>query len=229
MKGGQDGALAIADGKVGIAYIEELRFANYVARLQNKINDTFDYHFKAYMKSAGIAIDPHLFKLKLCAPQNFVKYRKAEIDEKMLGNYSNVKDVKVISERFKLMHFMGMSEDDIQENEVMLKQEKGIPDGGIDSKLDELRMMYDENWIENRPDIKVADSYDDHTAATESPDAKADDEGAGEEEDKDKKGGEGEEKPTGGEVKGGGAPAKPEEGTKSADEVGDELKDVEKL
>src|ERR1017187_8157152 len=44
MRGGQDGGATISDGKVGIAYIEEVRFANYVSRLQCKINDVFDDH-----------------------------------------------------------------------------------------------------------------------------------------------------------------------------------------
>lgn len=166
MRGGSDGGIAISDGKVGVAYVEELRFANYVSRLQNKINDTFDVHFKAYMKSAGINVDAQLFKIKLVDPQNFQDYKQAEVYEKMLGNYTNVKDDETLSVRYKQMHFLGMSEDDIQENEAMLKQERCIPDGGIADRLTDLRMMYDKQWIENRPEIKVDDSYEDFTAET---------------------------------------------------------------
>jgi hypothetical protein len=165
MRGGSDG-ITISDGKVGVAYVEEVRFANYVSRLQSKINNTFDHHFKAYLKSAGIKIDDHLFKIRLCDPANFKEYRQAEVDDKMLSNFSNVKDVPFISARYKLMHYLGFSEDDIQENATMLMQELNIPDGGIDEKLNALRMIYDPKWIENRPDIKVAETYDDHTATT---------------------------------------------------------------
>ena len=56
-----------------------------------------------------------------------------------------------------------MTEDDIQENEVMTKQERGIPDGGFDESLTELRMLYDPQWFENRPEIKMPDTYDDHS------------------------------------------------------------------
>lgn len=167
MRGGDQGGIAIADGKVGIAYIEEVRFANYVSRLQNKINSTFDDHFKAYMKSAGLKIDNHLFKIRLCDPQNFKDYKQAEVDEKMISNFSNVKDVPYLSARYKLMHYLGFSEDDIQENQALLKQELNIPDDGIDEGLDDLRMMYDPKWMDGRPDIKVADTYDDHTSSTE--------------------------------------------------------------
>lgn len=167
MRGAQDGGGTISDGKVGIAYIEEVRFANYVSRLQSKINNTFDGHFKAYLKSSGIKIDPHLFKIRLCDPQNFKDYKQAEVDEKMISNFSNVKDVPYLASRYKLIHYLGLSEDDIQENQALLKQELAIPDNGIDETLTELRMMYDPKWMDGRPDIKVSDSYDDHTAATE--------------------------------------------------------------
>lgn len=167
MRGGQEGGATVSDGKVGIAYIEELRFANYVSRLQSKINNTFDAHFKAYLKASEIKIDDHLFKIRLCDPQNFKDYKQAEVDEKMISNFSNVKDVPYLSARYKLMHYLGFSEDDIQENQALLKQELNIPDKGIDETLDDLRMMYDPKWMDGRPDIKVADSYDDHTKSTE--------------------------------------------------------------
>lgn len=166
MRGGNEGGAQINDGKVGIAYIEELRFANYVSRLQSKINSCFEDHFKAYMKSAGLNIDPDLFKLRLCDPQNFKDYRQAEVDDKLISNYNSIKDSKVLSERYKLSYYLGMNEDEIQENEMLIKQERGIPDGGIDETLTELRMIYDPKWDESRPEIKVDDSYDDHTAST---------------------------------------------------------------
>jgi hypothetical protein len=37
MKGADAQGAQVQDGKVGIAYIEELRFANFVKRLQNQI------------------------------------------------------------------------------------------------------------------------------------------------------------------------------------------------
>jgi hypothetical protein len=160
MRGAADGGAQVNDGKVGVAYIEELRFANYVSRLQSKIHDTFDSHFKAYLKSAGINVDKYLFKIKLVDPQNFMDYKQAEVDEKMIGNYSNVKDNLYLAERYKQKHYLGLSEDDVQENEAMLKQERGIPDGGLGEGFTELRMMYDPAWVEKRPEIKVSDDYD---------------------------------------------------------------------
>jgi hypothetical protein len=188
MRPAASGGAQLNEGKVGIAYIEELRFANYVSRLQSKINDTFDAHFKAYLKSAGIKIEEHLFKLKLVDPQNFKNYKQAEVDEKMIGNYSNVKDVPYLSERYKQMHYLGLSEDDIQENEVMLKQERGIPDKGLAPGLNDLRMMYDSKWVEGRPDIKVSDEYDNFEKETTTEPEEGDDEESGDEGEGDEKG-----------------------------------------
>jgi hypothetical protein len=166
MRGSNDAGAQVQDGKVGVAYIEELRFANYVSRLQTKIINTFDKDFKAYLKSAGINISQQLFKLKLPDPQNFKDYKQAEVDEKLIQNYNNVKDIKTISKRFAKMRYLRWSEDDIQMNEAMIKQEQGIPDGGISPRLNELRMLYDDKWIENKPDIKVDPSYWDFTNDT---------------------------------------------------------------
>jgi hypothetical protein len=166
MRGSNDNGAQIQDGKVGVAYIEELRFANYISRLQSKLDTTFDKHFKAYLKSAGININHQLFKIKLNDPQNFKDYKRAEVDEKLISNFNNLKDVKFISKRYLLQHYLGWSEDEIQVNEAMLKQEMAIPEGGIAERLGELRMMYDDKWLEGRPDIKVAETYEDFTAET---------------------------------------------------------------
>jgi hypothetical protein len=171
MRGSNDNGAQVQDGKVGVAYIEELRFANYISRLQSKLDTTFDKHFKAYLKSAGINVSHQLFKIKLNDPQNFKDYKRAEVDEKLISNFNNLKDVKFISKRYLLQHYLGWSEDEVQVNEAMLKQELAIPEGGIAERLGELRMMYDDKWLEGRPDIKVAESYEDFTAETTKHDA----------------------------------------------------------
>jgi hypothetical protein len=135
----------------------------------------------------------------------------------MISNFSNVKDVAFLSARYKMMHYLGMSEDDIQENQAMLKQELGIPENGIDDTLDDLRMMYDPKWIENRPDIKVDESFDDHTGAAGGEEEEAAPEG---EEEEGKK-----------EVASSSKEAKtaPEEDAGAGEEEGKEAKSVEDL
>jgi hypothetical protein len=171
MRGSSDQGGQVSDGKVGVAYIEELRFANFVSRLQQKINRTFDGHFKAYLKSAGLNVDPQLFNIELPAPQDFDIYKQAEVDEKLMSIYGNVKDIEAISTRYALIRYLNYTEDDLKMNESLLRQERNIPDGGIAPGLDDIRMMYDKKWQEGRPDIKVSDDYDNYEEETSKPKA----------------------------------------------------------
>jgi hypothetical protein len=210
MSASDAGGSMVQDGKVGVAYIEELRFANYVARLQSKLNPTFD-----------------LFQIKLNDPQNFKIYKQAEVDEKLISNFNSIKDVKSISKRYALMHYLGWSEDELQTNEAMLKQELAIPEGGIADRLNELRMMYDDKWVEGRPEIKVDDSYEDFTAQTKKVEPKE----TPPEEEPEPSGSEEMEQPEGGESE---APEKVEEpvtseegGEEPKEEPTPDLKDIE--
>lgn len=140
------------DGKVGIAYIEELRFANYIIRLQTALEEVFDEQFKIYLQVTGINIDPELFMLKLPDPQNFALYRQAALDADLINSFNSIEGVKYLSKRFILKRYLGLTDDDIQMNETMLKQERSIED---QTGVDELQQMYDPAVYENRQEIKV--------------------------------------------------------------------------
>ena len=171
MRGSTDGGSQVTDGKVGLAYIEELRFANYIRRLQNKIENIFDREFKRYLKSSNIKINENLFFLTLPEPQNFADQRQAALDNDLLGNFGNVKEIPYISPRFALKRYLRWTEDDIQANEAMRRQELAIPEGGLDDeKLTDTRMFYDPQWMEKRPDIKVDSKLYDLTQTDESKD-----------------------------------------------------------
>ncbi len=153
MKGQDAQGAQYNDGKVGIAYIEELRFANYIQRLQTRIEEIFDEQFKIYLQVTGINIDPELFSLKLPEPQNFALYRQAALDADLINSFNAIQEVKFLSKRFMLKRYLGLTEDDIQMNEAMLKQERKITDdiGGID----ELQQIYDPAVYDNRAAVEV--------------------------------------------------------------------------
>ena len=152
MKGSDAQGAQYNDGKVGIAYIEELRFANYIMRLQSCIEEVFDNQFKTYLKVTGINIDPDMFRLALPEPQNFALYRQAALDADMINSFNSVEGVKYLSKRFMLKRYLGLTEDDIQMNEAMLKQERSILDH---PEVDELQQIYDPAVYESRSDISV--------------------------------------------------------------------------
>jgi hypothetical protein len=169
---GQDGQGAqYNDGKVGIAYIEELRFANYIQRLQACVEEVLDEQFKTYLQVTGINIDPDLFKLKLPEPQNFALYRQAALDADLINSFNAVEGVKYLSRRFILKRYLGLTEDDIQMNEALLKQERSIEDR-LD--IDELQQIYDPAVYENRQEVRVEEPE-----ATETDTAPPEEEGGG--------------------------------------------------
>jgi hypothetical protein len=153
MRSSNDGAGAqYNDGKVGIAYIEELRFANFIQRLQTCVEEVLDEQFKVYLQATGINIDVDLFKLKLPEPQNFAIYRQAALDADLINSFNSVEGTKYLSRRFILKRYLGLTEDDIQMNEALLKQERSIEDQEM---VDELQQIYDPAVYENRQSVEV--------------------------------------------------------------------------
>ena len=115
----------VADGKVGTAYIQELRFNEYCKRLQSNIVETFDLEFKLWLHHQGINIDNSLFELKFNSPQNFAAYRQAELDTQRVSIFAQLQEIPYLSKRFAMKRFLGMTEDEIKENETMWRQENG--------------------------------------------------------------------------------------------------------
>jgi hypothetical protein len=115
----------VADGKVGTAYIQELRFNEYCKRLQSNIVETFDLEFKLWLHYQGINIDNGLFELKFNQPQNFAAYRQAELDTQRASIFAQVQEIPYLSKRFAMKRFLGLTEDEIKENEKLWREENG--------------------------------------------------------------------------------------------------------
>jgi hypothetical protein len=129
MKEGTEGAL-LTDGKVGTAYIQELRFALYVSRLQGNIERVLDDEFKEYLRYAGFKVDDSLFRISLPEPTNFGKYKQQEVDAALLGTYSSADGVQYLAKRFILKRYLQLSDEEIVQNEQMLREEMGLdPEG----------------------------------------------------------------------------------------------------
>jgi hypothetical protein len=115
----------VADGKVGTAYIQELRFNEYCKRLQSMIVEVFDLEFKLWLNHQGINIDNGIFELKFNEPQNFAAYRQSELDTARAATFSQIVQIPHLSKRFAMKRFLGMSEDEIKENERLWREENG--------------------------------------------------------------------------------------------------------
>jgi len=121
--GPDDSNAQYTDGRVGTAYIQELRFNNYCERLQNLVSDEFNNDFKKYLLEKGVNIDVSMFDIKFQTPQNFASYRQAELDNNRIQTFSQVAALPYISNRYALMRFLGMSADELSENERLWREE----------------------------------------------------------------------------------------------------------
>ncbi len=132
-------ANTVSDGKVGTAYIQELRFNEYCKRLQSMIVETFDLEFKLWLNNEGINIDNSLFELKFNQPQNFAAYRQSELDTARAATYSTVSAIPHLSKRFALKRFLGLTEDEIKENEKLWREENGATLTPVGDAASEMR------------------------------------------------------------------------------------------
>ena len=120
-----EAANTVSDGKVGTAYIQELRFNEYCKRLQSIIVETFDLEFKLWLNDQGVNIDGGLFELKFNQPQNFAAYRQSELDTARAATFAAVVAIPHLSKRFAMKRFLGMTEDEVKENERLWREENG--------------------------------------------------------------------------------------------------------
>lgn len=118
------------DGKVGIAYLQEVKFALYIERLQANLESTFDAEFKRFLRDSNIIVDESLFKVVLPAPSNFDVSRRQEMDNALLGTYANADGISSLSKRFALRKYLQLSDEEIIMNERMLREEKGLDPNG---------------------------------------------------------------------------------------------------
>jgi hypothetical protein len=126
--GPDDSERAFTDGKVGTALIQEYRFNQYCQRLQRLIIQKLDDEFKMFMRWRGFNIDSGLFNIDFNPPQNFASYREAELDITRVQTFSTLEQVPYLSKRFLLKRYLGLTEEEIRENEELWDEERGDPE-----------------------------------------------------------------------------------------------------
>jgi hypothetical protein len=155
--GAEDGQTQMNDGRVGTAYIQEFRFNNYCIRLQNLIATKFDQEFKLYLHSKGVNIDSTLFDLKFQTPQNFASYRQAEVDNARINTFGTMVQQPFVSKRFAMKRFLGLSAEEIAENERLWAEETGNTEPTPNDASGELRSVgLSSATIESELDSEIA-------------------------------------------------------------------------
>jgi hypothetical protein len=123
--GADDSQATFNDGRVGTAYIQELRFNKYCERLQALLTAVFDEEFKVFMNSKGMNIDPNIFELQFNPPMNFASSRQATIDAERINTFNTIQAVPFISKRFAAKRFLGLTDEEVAENERLWSDENG--------------------------------------------------------------------------------------------------------
>ena len=136
--GAEDGQQQYNDGRVGTAYIQELRFNKYCARLQAMLASTFDDEFKLWIATKGYNIDNSMFEIKLNPPQNFAQYRQTEMDQARVNTFTAVAELPYMSKRFALKRYLGLTEEEMARNADLWAEENNVPQKK-QSKNNELR------------------------------------------------------------------------------------------
>ena len=126
--GVDDGTQSVTDGRVGTALIQEWRFNQYCKRLQAMIVDKLDAEFKLFMRWRGVNIDGQLFDLIFEEPQNFAQYRQADIDQARINTFVALEQTPYMSKRWLMKRYLGLTEQEMSENETMWAEEQGDVD-----------------------------------------------------------------------------------------------------
>jgi hypothetical protein len=126
--GPDDSDRAMNDGKVGTALIQEYRFNQYCMRLQRLIMQKLDDEFKMFLRWRGFNIDAGLFSIALCEPQNFASYRQSELDVTRISAFTQLEAMPYMSKRFMMKRYLGLTEEEIQENETLWSEERDEPE-----------------------------------------------------------------------------------------------------
>ena len=172
-QGPDDAPSALTDGRLGTALIQEHRFNQYCMRMQNSLSRTLNTEFKMFLAFRGFNIDSSLFDIKFNPPQNFASYRQSELDATRVSTFNNLEAYPYLSKRFLLQRYLGLSEEEMQQNEELWEEENqkgqsskvegqdlrgvGIMPGGMDSDIsmgDELAGMGDEEFSDEGPEME---------------------------------------------------------------------------
>jgi Bacteriophage T4-like portal protein (Gp20) len=127
-QGPEDNPTPLSDGRVGTAMIQEFRFNQYCERLQNYISQRLNDEFKLFMRWRGLNIDSSLFDIKFNPPQNFAAYRQSELDNARVSVFQTMEQFPYISKRFAMQRFLGLTEEEIEENSRLWFEEREKPE-----------------------------------------------------------------------------------------------------
>lgn len=145
MDANTEGASPASDGKVGIAYMQEIKFSLYIERLQKAIEKTLDTEFKKFLAGANVKADTTIFSIKLPEPSNYTDSRAQAINAELLTSLTTADSIESISKQMALIKYGRFTPKEMKENERYKRIEMGLnPEGGVK----DLPMIYNPEMAE---------------------------------------------------------------------------------
>lgn len=114
------------NGRVGIAYMQEIKFTLYIQRLQTHIERVMDAEFKKYLYALGVHVDPTIYDVILPEPSDYSKSRDQSMNAEFLSTYTTSDGIESLSKRFALRKYLQLDPDEILENERLKSEELGL-------------------------------------------------------------------------------------------------------
>jgi hypothetical protein len=71
----------------------------------------------------GVNIDVAMFDIRFQTPMNFAAYRQSEIDNARVPTFTQMSAIPYVSNRFALKRFLGMTDEEVAENERLWREE----------------------------------------------------------------------------------------------------------
>ncbi len=123
MLGPAKGGSLFNDGRSGTAYQEEIEFSRHCMMLQNTLQDAFDQEFKLYCNYRDVNVNFDDFFLSMIPPDNYEESKKLARLNEALPVWQAGTSQTWVSPRWWTIMTLGITEDDLLENERMRMEE----------------------------------------------------------------------------------------------------------
>lgn len=147
-----------SDMRVGQLYQIEMRYLGFVNRDKTKVCESLFDHFKWFCKERDIII-PEVMSLRLSESHNFALYKNAETSQTLLNVYQSASQETALSKRFKMQKYLGLTDEEVIENELMVLEEKGLTPEQIKKIPEEViaNIVYGDGRLGEKHGIKAAE------------------------------------------------------------------------
>ena len=120
--GPTDGQRTVPGANANV-FVQELRFFKYCVRLQQILIENLDKEFKYFLKKQGIMVDEDSFKLSYFEPTNITEVTRMNVKQTQLNLFSTASGSPFISKQFALKNYLGLTEEEYNENQRLLMLE----------------------------------------------------------------------------------------------------------